>query len=351
VAAGATDASTRYLASAITTAPHWFGFPVIANLPAFLIVALITVILVIGIRESANSNNAMVLLKIAVILFFCAVGITLIKPHYWSDPALGGFAPNGWKGISAGAAIIFFSYIGFDATSTAAEEAKDPGKDMPFGIIMSLVICTVLYIVLSLVMTGMAPWNKLGTAEPMITALALADGSPRLLSISRLIVSLGAVIAMSSVLLVFQLGQPRIFMSMARDGLLPPFLARVHPRFKTPYIGTIITGVFVATFAAFANIAEVVDLTNIGTLFAFVLVSAGVIVLRKLEPDRARPFRAPLVPLTPLISIVACLYLMLQLPKLTWIRFAIWLVLGLLIYIFYGIRHSRLGRAAERGKP
>jgi APA family basic amino acid/polyamine antiporter len=220
---------------------------------------------------------------------------------------------------------------------------------MPFGIIMSLVICTVLYIVLSLVMTGMAPWNKLGTAEPMITALALADGSPRLLSISRLIVSLGAVIAMSSVLLVFQLGQPRIFMSMARDGLLPPFLAKVHPRFKTPYIGTIITGLFVATFAAFANIAEVVDLTNIGTLFAFVLVSAGVIVLRKLEPDRARPFRAPLVPLTPLISIVTCLYLMLQLPRLTWIRFGIWLVLGLFIYVFYGVRHSRLGRrAAER---
>jgi APA family basic amino acid/polyamine antiporter len=166
------------------------------------------------------------------------------------------------------------------------------------------------------------------------------------LSISRLIVSLGAVIAMSSVLLVFQLGQPRIFMSMARDGLLPPFLARVHPRFKTPYVGTIITGVFVATFAAFANIAEVVDLTNIGTLFAFVLVSAGVIVLRRIDPKRPRPFRAPLVPLTPIISIIACLYLMLQLPKLTWIRFGIWLVLGLLIYFFYGSSHSRLGRIA-----
>jgi APA family basic amino acid/polyamine antiporter len=291
----------------------------------------------------------MVLLKIVVILFFCAVGLTMLKPHLWNDPALGGFAPNGWKGISAGAAIIFFSYIGFDATSTAAEEAKDPGRDMPFGIIMSLVICTVLYIVLALVMTGIAPWNQLGTPEPMITALQLADGSPRLLSLSRLIVSLGAVIAMSSVLLVFQLGQPRIFMSMARDGLLPPFLARVHPRFKTPYIGTIITGIFVATFAAFANIAEVVDLTNIGTLFAFVLVSAGVIVLRRLEPNRHRPFRAPLVPLTPIISIISCLYLMLQLPKLTWIRFGIWLALGLLIYGFYGMGHSRLGRRAERG--
>jgi APA family basic amino acid/polyamine antiporter len=350
VASGATDAPTAYLASALSGAPHLFGFPVIANLPAFLIVLLITAILVIGIRESANSNTAMVLLKIGVILFFVAVGSTLVRPEHWNNPSLGGFAPNGWAGISAGAAIIFFSYIGFDATSTAAEEAKNPGRDMPFGIIMSLVICTVLYIILAAVMTGMAPWNKLGTPEPMITALALADGSPRLVMLSRLIVALGAVIAMSSVLLVFQLGQPRIFMSMARDGLLPPFLAKVHPRFKTPYIGTIITGLFVATFAAFANIAEVVDLTNIGTLFAFVLVSAGVLVLRKQEPNRARPFRAPLVPLTPIISIIACLYLMLQLPGLTWIRFGIWLALGLLIYVFYSVRHSRLRRVADGGE-
>jgi len=350
VAGGAADASSLYLASALSTAPSPFGFPFIANLPAFLIVLLITVVLVIGIKESANSNTAMVVLKIAVILFFCAVGATLIKPENWNNPALGGFAPNGWAGVSAGAAIIFFSYIGFDATSTAAEEAKDPARDMPFGIIMSLIVCTVLYIILALVMTGMAPWNRLGTPEPMITALALADGSPRLLMLSRLIVSLGAVIAMSSVLLVFQLGQPRIFMSMARDGLLPPFLARVHPRFKTPYIGTIITGLFVATFAAFANIAEVVDLTNIGTLFAFVLVSAGVLVLRRLEPDRVRPFRAPWVPFTPIISMVACLYLMLQLPRLTWIRFGIWLAVGLVVYLLYGVRHSRLQRVAAGGK-
>jgi APA family basic amino acid/polyamine antiporter len=347
IAGGATDPTNQYIASALTTAPQVLGLPVIANLPAFLIVAVLTVVLVIGIRESANSNNAMVLLKIGIILFFCAVGSTLIRPENWDNPATGGFAPNGFAGISAGAAIIFFSYIGFDATSTAAEEARDPARDMPFGIIMSLVVCTVLYIVLSLVMTGMAPWQKLGTPEPMITALALAEGSPRLLAASRLIVSLGAVIAMSSVLLVFQLGQPRIFMSMSRDGLLPPFLARVHPRFKTPYIGTIITGLFVATFAAFANIAEVVDLTNIGTLFAFVLVSAGVIVLRRAEPNRVRPFRAPWVPITPMISIVACLYLMLQLPKLTWIRFGVWLLLGLGIYFFYGVRNSRLQRRAE----
>jgi APA family basic amino acid/polyamine antiporter len=346
VAAGATDASSRYLASALSSAPHLLGVPLIANLPAFLIVALITVVLVIGIKESANSNTAMVVLKIGIILFFCAVGSTLIQPVNWNNPATGGFAPNGFAGISAGAAIIFFSYIGFDATSTAAEEARDPARDMPFGIIMSLVVCTVLYIVLALVMTGMAPWQGLGTPEPMITALALADGSPRLLAISRFIVSLGAVIAMSSVLLVFQLGQPRIFMSMSRDGLLPPFLARVHPRFKTPYIGTVLTGLFVAVFAAFANIAEVVDLTNIGTLFAFVLVSAGVIVLRRQEPDRVRPFRAPWVPVTPMISIVACLYLMFQLPRVTWIRFGIWLVLGLVVYFFYGVRHSRLRAAA-----
>ena len=347
VAAGATDATNQYLASALTTAPEVFGFPFVANLPAFLIVACITCILVIGIRESASSNNAMVILKIAIILFFVTVGLTLIRPINWNNPELGGFAPNGFAGISAGAAIIFFSYIGFDATSTAAEEAKDPARDMPFGIIMSLIVCTVMYILVAAVMTGMAPWTKLGTAEPMVTALALADGSPGLIRTSRFIVSLGAVIAMSSVLLVFQLGQPRIFMSMSRDGLLPPFFSKVHPRFKTPYVGTIITGFFVATFAAFANIAEVVDLTNIGTLFAFVLVSAGVIVLRKVEPDRPRPFRAPWVPFTPILAILSCIYLMVQLPLLTWIRFGTWLALGLVIYFVYGVRHSRL--AKDRG--
>jgi basic amino acid/polyamine antiporter, APA family len=347
VAAGATDATNLYVASALTTAPQIFGFNIIANLPAFLIVACITCILVIGIRESAASNNTMVILKVVIILFFVAVGLTLIRTENWTNPGTGGFAPNGFAGISAGAAIIFFSYIGFDATSTAAEEAKDPARDMPFGIIMSLIICTVLYILVAGVMTGMAPWQKLGTAEPMITALASADGSPRLITISRFIVSLGAVFAMTSVLLVFQLGQPRIFMSMSRDGLLPPLFSKVHPRFKTPYLGTIITGTFVGTFAAFANIAEVVELTNIGTLFAFVLVSAGVIVLRKVEPDRPRPFRAPWVPVTPILAILSCLYLMLQLPWLTWIRFALWLALGLVIYFLYGIRHSRLAR--ERG--
>jgi APA family basic amino acid/polyamine antiporter len=340
----APDPVVSYLASAWSNAPHILGLPFIINLPAVAVVLAITVILVIGIKESANANNAMVLLKVGIIIFFIAVGIFLIHPSNWTSPQLGGFSPNGVAGISAAAAIIFFAYIGFDAVSTAAEETKDPGKDMPFGIVMSLLITTVLYIAIAIVMTGIAPWKQLGTAEPMITALQYANGPPGLLNFSRLIISLGAVLAMGSVLLVFQLGQPRIFFSMSRDGLLPPFLAKVHPKYKTPYVGTILTGVFVAFFAAFANIAEVVDLTNIGTLFAFVLVSAGVIVLRRTDPDRNRPFRVPWVPLTPLISIAACLYLMVQLPNVTWIRFGVWLVIGLVLYFAYGYRNSTLGR-------
>jgi len=340
----ATDPAQTYLASAWAHAPHLFGLPFIVNLPAVAVVVAITIILVIGIKESANANNAMVLLKIGIILFFIAIGAFLIRPTNWTNPATGGFAPNGFAGISAAAAIIFFAYIGFDAVSTAAEETKDPGRDMPFGIVMSLLITTVLYIAIAIVMTGIAPWKQLGTPEPMITALQYANGPPALLNFSRLIIALGAVLAMGSVLLVFQLGQPRIFFSMSRDGLLPPFLAKVHPKYKTPYVGTILTGAFVAFFAAFANIAEVVDLTNIGTLFAFVLVSAGVIVLRRTDAGRPRPFRVPWVPITPLISIAACLYLMFQLPSLTWIRFAVWLVIGLVLYFAYGYQHSTLRR-------
>ena len=348
LAGGANDPSTQYLASAWSGAPHLGSIPVIFNLPAFAVVALLTVILVIGIKESANSNNAMVLLKIGIIIFFLCVGAFLIKPGNYTNPATGGFAPNGFKGISVAAAIIFFSYIGFDAVATAAEEAKDPARDMPFGIIMSLIICTVLYILLSIVMTGIAPWQQLGTPEPMITALQFAQGPPALLKFSRFIISLGAVAAMGSVLLVFQMGQPRIFFSMARDGLLPKVFAKVHPKYQTPYVGTILTGLFVATFAAFANIAEVVDLTNIGTLFAFVLVSAGVIFLRRSEPDRVRPFRVPGVPFTPLISIAACLYLMIQLPTVTWIRFGIWLAVGLVFYFAYGYKNSVLRHGRSR---
>jgi APA family basic amino acid/polyamine antiporter len=340
VAGGAGDAATIYWASAVAEAPRLLGVPIILNLPAVAIVAALTWILVYGVRESALSNSLMVLLKVGIVLFFIAVGAVFVAPEHYT--AHGGFAPNGWQGVSAAAAIIFFAYIGFDAVSTAAEEARNPARDMPFGIIASLVICTGLYILVAVVMTGMAPWNELGTAEPMITALTLASGDPRLLAIARFVIALGAVVAMTSVLLVFQLGQPRIFFSMARDGLLPGWAAKVHPRYRTPHVTTILTGVFVAVFAAFANINEVVELTNIGTLFAFVLVSVGVIVLRRTDPDRPRPFRVPGSPVTPLLSVVACLYLMFQLPAVTWVRFVVWLAIGAAIYALYGYRRSRL---------
>ncbi|HEX9611050.1 MAG TPA: amino acid permease, partial [Gemmatimonadales bacterium] len=262
LAEGATDPATTYLASAVTGAPQLFGLPIIVNVPAVAIVALLTIVLVYGIRESATTNSVMVLVKIGIVLFFIALGAFFIRPENYT--VHGGFAPNGFKGIASAAAIIFFAYIGFDAVSTAAEETKNPAKDMPFGIIVSLVITTVLYILVALVMTGMTPWRQLDTAEPMLTALQLSGGSPKLLGFGSFVIALGAVFAMASVLLVFQLGQPRIFFSMARDGLLPPWAAKVHPRFRTPHVTTILTGAFVAFFAAFANIDEVVQLTNIG---------------------------------------------------------------------------------------
>jgi APA family basic amino acid/polyamine antiporter len=343
VAGGDTDPSTLALAAATTTAPEIFGLPIIINLPAVLIVVAITALLVYGIRESSFSNAVLVVLKVGILMFFVTVGLFFIDPTHYT--AHGGFAPNGFGGISTAAAIIFFSYIGFDAVSTAAEEAKDPARDVPFGIIASLVACTVIFILVAAVMVGMADWRQLGTAEPLLTALNLAEGSPALLGFSRVLVAVGAVVAMTTVLLVFQLGQPRIFFSMARDGLLPSWAAKIHPRFRTPHVTTILTGAFVAVFAAFANINEVVDLTNIGTLFAFLLVSAGILVLRAKDPDRPRPFRTPFVPWVPLLSIGACLYLMLQLPAVTWIRFGLWLALGLVIYFLYGYRRSKLRHA------
>ncbi|OQA20393.1 MAG: putative amino acid permease YhdG [bacterium ADurb.Bin363] len=316
----------------VSQAPHIGNIPIMFNLPAVAIVTILTIVLVVGIKESASMNNVFVGLKIFILLFFIVVGIKFIRPENWNP-----FMPNGWQGVFTGAALIFFAYIGFDAVSTTAEEARNPSRDLPIGMIGSLIVCTVIYILIAMVLTGMVPYAQLGTGDPLAEAFSL-----RGMNWAAGIISFGAVIAMAAVLLVFQLGQPRIFFSMSRDGLLPRFFAGVHPRFKTPHVTTILTGVFVAFFSAFANINEVVELCNIGTLFAFILVCLGVIILRHKDPQRKRPFKCPAVPLIPILGTISCLYLMLQLPLLTWIRFVYWLLIGLLIYFLYGVRHSAL---------
>jgi len=315
-----------------TKAPVIFGAHVIFNLLAIFITLLVSAVLVIGVRESARANIVMVILNLSILGFFIFVGATYVQPENWTP-----FFPNGFSGVWSGAALIFFAFIGFDAISTAAEECKNPGRDMPIGIIGSLVVCTLIYVATALVLTGMTPWNQLGVAHPLAQAFV-----NRGLDWAAGIIALGAVISMTAVLLVFQLGQPRIFFSMSRDGLLPKRFTKVHPRFKTPHVTTIWSGVVVAAFAAIANINEIVELTNIGTLFAFVLVCAGVIILRYKEPDRVRVFRTPFVPVVPLLGIAMCLYLMAGLPWVTWVRFGAWLIAGLVIYFLYGYRHSRL---------
>jgi APA family basic amino acid/polyamine antiporter len=329
-AGGEISGAVREGAAAWTQAPNLFGIPVIFNLPAVLIVAAITWILVKGIRESAWANTAMVILKLAILLFFIAIGAFWVKPENWSP-----FMPNGWEGVTTGAALIFFAYIGFDAVSTAAEEAKNPQRDMPRAMIYSLIVTSIIYIIVTLVLTGLMPWTMLGTADPLAGAF-----QERGYDWAAGVISLGAIISMASVLLVFQMGQPRIFFAMARDGLLPQWAAKIHPKYRTPHITTIMTGAFVAFFAAFANINEVIELTNIGTLFAFVLVAIGVLILRVRQPELHRPFRAPLIWFVAPAAVLSCGYLMFQLPRITWERFGIWLVVGLLIYFAYGVRHS-----------
>jgi APA family basic amino acid/polyamine antiporter len=316
------------------------GIPVIFNVLAIGIVAGVTWILVIGIKESSRANNIMVALKLVILLFFIGVGAFYVKPANWSP-----FMPNGFAGVWTGASLIFFAFIGFDAISTAAEECKNPGKDMPIGIIGSLVVCTIIYVATAAVLTGIAPWKELGVADPLAAVFAQLG-----LDWAAGIVSLGAVISMTAVLLVFQLGQPRIFFSMSRDGLLPKYFARVHPKYQTPHVTTIWTGVAVAAVASIANINEIVELTNIGTLFAFVLVCAGVIILRRTDPDRHRVFKTPLVPWVPLLGIAMCIYLMMGLPVITWIRFGVWLVVGMVLYFTYGFWKSRM-RTRNVGIP
>ncbi len=334
-------------------APNIMGVPIIFNLLAVLIVAAITLLLVWGIRESSRFNAIMVGIKIIVLLFFIIVGFTYVQPANWSP-----LAPNGWAGISAGAAIVFFAYIGFDAVSTVAEETKNPQRNLPIGIIASLIICTLFYAVVAAVFTGLISYNdlsaKLATeqAEPLTMALDHAGQVFNTnLGWAVGIVAFGSVVAHTAVLLVFQLGQPRIFFSMARDGLLPKAFSKVHPKYRTPHISTIITGVFVASFAAVASIDEMVDLTNIGTLFAFILVCAGIIILRVKEPDRARPFKVPGGLLIPILGIISCLYLIYYLPPTSWLRFAAWLNFGFVIYVAYGSVHSRLSGRKTSDHP
>jgi len=318
----------------LNAAPHLFGVPIVFNLPAVFIVAALSVLLVIGVKESSRFNNLMVMVKLFVLAVFIAVGIFYVKPSNWSP-----FAPNGLAGIQAGAAVIFFAFIGFDAVSTTAEECRNPKRDLPVGILGSLAICTVVYVAVAAVLTGMVPWTKLNTAEPLSVAMREVD-----LPAVAGFVAFGSIVAHTAVLLVFQLGQPRILFSMSRDGLLPPTFSRVHPRFKTPHTATILTGLFVAVGAALSSLPDMADLCNIGTLSAFVVVCAGVLVSRYRDPGRERPFRTPWVPLVPLLGIGACGYLMFGLPATAWVRFGIWLAAGLVLYFLYGQRHSRLRR-------
>jgi len=312
--------------------PTILGIPLIFNFLAVIIVGAVTWLLVIGVKESARANNIMVAIKLGILFFFITVGAFYVAPENWTP-----FMPNGFSGVWTGASLIFFAFIGFDAISTASEECKNPGRDLPIGIIGSLIVCTIIYVATAAVLTGIEPWNQLGVADPLASVFAKIG-----LHWAAGIVAFGAVVSMTAVLLVFQLGQPRIFFSMSRDGLLPPYFARIHPKYQTPHVTTIWTGVVVAAISAIANINEIVELTNIGTLFAFILVCLGVIILRRTDPDRKRVFRTPFVPVVPILGIMMCLYLMIGLPWVTWVRFGVWLAAGLVVYFAYGFRKSRL---------
>ena len=321
-----------------TTLPVIAGHPIALNLPAVLIVAAVTILLIYGIRESARTNTIIVVTKVAVVVFVIAFGAFIVHPTNWHP-----FLPNGVGGMMSGAAIVFFAFIGFDAVSTTAEETKNPQRDMPIGIIASLIICTLLYVLMAAVITGMRTYTTyFGDSAAVATAFA---GRPW----AQALISAGALAGLTSVILVFQLGQPRIFMAMARDGLLPQYFARVHHRFRTPYITTIWTGVAVGGVAMLTDIGSLADLTNIGTLFAFILVCLGVIILRRKDGGRHRPFRVPMVPLFPLLGVFFCFVLMLSLPLETWGRFVIWLGIGLCIYFLYSVRHSKLRGGIDVG--
>lgn len=303
----------------------------IYNLPALIITMLVTWVLVRGVRESARTNTTMVIVKLSAILIFCLGAARAIHPENWHP-----FAPNGFSGVLTGASIVFFTYIGFDSVSTAAEECRKPQRDLPFGIIATLIICTILYGSVSLVLTGIVRFETLNTNSPVADALK-ALGYNRL----RLIVTFGALTGMVSSLLVYQYGQARVWFAMSRDRLMPAMFSSVHPKFQTPHVSTWIAGFVVGLPAGLWDIDTFAELSNIGTLFAFIVVAAGVIVLRKKQPERPRSFRVPLVPLVPALSILCCVLLMMGLPLITWIRFFVWLLIGLLIYFVYGRKRTQ----------
>ena len=367
VAIGWSGYMQRLLAGAGITLPTWMSAApsaqlpgAIINLPAVIIVLIIMILLVIGVRESARFNAAMVAVKGSAVLFFIAVGSFWVKPANWEP-----FAPYGTSGVMAAAAVVFFAYIGFDAVSTTAEEAKNPRRDLPIGIIASLVICTALYLAVAAVLSGIVPVTQYRSNVEGLPGLPVADGTavtqflnaPVAFALAFIqqdwasyLVSAGAVAGITSVLLVLLMSQPRIFFAMSRDGLLPQGVSKVHPRFGTPYITTIITCVIVSLVAGVTQIQVVGEMTSIGTLFAFVVVCAAVMILRVKRPDAHRPFRVPGGSTFPILGIVSCLWLMLNLPVITWVRFLVWLDIGILIYWFYGRTHSPLADAAERSK-
>ncbi|HVB32105.1 MAG TPA: amino acid permease [Gemmatimonadaceae bacterium] len=317
------------------------------NLPAMILIGLMTTLLVVGIKESANFNNLIVITKVSIVILVIGFGFMYVKTANWHPfipPNNGHFGEFGLSGIVRGAAVVFFAYIGFDAVSTAAQEAKNPQRDMPIGILASLLVCTVLYILMALVMTGLANYTTLNVPHPVFVAIEAAGQPLRWLAY---FVNIGAILGLASVVLVMLMGQPRIFFSMSRDGLLPAVFGKVHPKFQTPYVTTILTGSVAGVVAGLFPIGLLGELVSIGTLMAFVIVCGGVIMLRYKRPELERPFRTPFVPLVPILGIFTCVFMMVFLPIDTWIRLAVWMAIGLVVYFTYGKSHSHIGRAAE----